>query len=171
MKKQDVTLGGIVTSVKSGNDRNGRPYGIAKLEDFEGSGELKLWGEDWARWGGYMTIGSYLFVRAKVMQKRFGNDLFLQINDIKYMSDIKSTAINDITIHLNLNNADASTITELSSILKEHKGDVPLYFSVSGMETTHPVLLRSGNLSVDVTGHFVDKLDMINGIKYTINER
>lgn len=171
LKKQDVTLGGIVTSVKSGNDRNGRPYGIAKLEDFEGSGELKLWGEDWARWGGYMTIGSYLFVRAKVMQKRFGNDLFLQINDIKYMSDIKSTAINDITIHLNLNNADASTITELSSILKEHKGDVPLYFSVSGMETTHPVLLRSGNLSVDVTGHFVDKLDMINGIKYTINER
>ena len=171
LKNRELLLAGIVTGVRRGNGKNGRPYAIVKIEDFDGTGEVVLFGDDSARWGGYMSEGSYLFIKAKMEQPRYGDKLYLHIEDVKYLSDIKSTAIRDITINLDLSNTDETTISEVSSILQEHNGNVPLYFTISGTETTQPVLLKSGNLSVDVTGDFIDKLDMIHGIEYSVNKR
>ena len=50
--REDVTIGGIVTNVRTGFTKTGKPYGIVTLEDFAGSGELALFGEKWGEKSG-----------------------------------------------------------------------------------------------------------------------
>ena len=50
--RDDVTLGGIVTNVQTRIGKNNKPWGIITLEDFEGSGELMLFGDDWLNLNG-----------------------------------------------------------------------------------------------------------------------
>ena len=49
LANRDISFGGIVTAVKEGQTRNGKPYGIVKMEDFSGGGEIPLFGDEWAR--------------------------------------------------------------------------------------------------------------------------
>ncbi len=52
-KRDEITFGGIVTSVDERfSQKTGKPFGFVTIEDFEGSGELALFGDDWARWNG-----------------------------------------------------------------------------------------------------------------------
>ena len=47
-KADEVTFGGIVTSVNERfSQKTGKPFGFVTIEDFEGTGELALFGDDW----------------------------------------------------------------------------------------------------------------------------
>ena len=50
---REITMGGIVTSVRRGISKNGNPYGIAKIEDYSGSAELPFFGNDWVTFQGF----------------------------------------------------------------------------------------------------------------------
>ncbi|MBR5084350.1 MAG: DNA polymerase III subunit alpha, partial [Prevotella sp.] len=53
-KKEVVTFGGVVTSVKAKFSKNGSPCGFVTIEDFNGSGEIALFGEEWGKWRGML---------------------------------------------------------------------------------------------------------------------
>ena len=47
-KADEVTFGGIVTSVNERfSQKTGKPFGFVTIEDFGGTGELALFGDDW----------------------------------------------------------------------------------------------------------------------------
>ena len=66
---KDITLGGMVTSVRTGVTRNGNPYGIAKIEDFSGSFEIPFWGKDWIEHQAYLSEGMFLYIRATCQER------------------------------------------------------------------------------------------------------
>ena len=53
--REDIILGGIVTAVRQKFTKSGEPCGFVTVEDFEGSGEIPLFGQDWGRWNGMCT--------------------------------------------------------------------------------------------------------------------
>ncbi|MBQ8608113.1 MAG: DNA polymerase III subunit alpha, partial [Bacteroidaceae bacterium] len=57
LPNQEVTLGGIVTSVREGTTKKGNPFCIARMEDYSGSAELPLFGQDYMDWTRYMKVG------------------------------------------------------------------------------------------------------------------
>ena len=63
--REDIILGGIVTAVRQKFTKSGEPCGFVTVEDFEGSGEIPLFGQDWGRWNGMFTEGASVYVTAK----------------------------------------------------------------------------------------------------------
>ena len=45
--RQEITFGGLVTKVTQRFSKRGEPFGIVTIEDFNGPGELALFGEEW----------------------------------------------------------------------------------------------------------------------------
>ena len=62
--REDIILGGIVTAVRQKFTKSGEPCGFVTVEDFEGSGEIPLFGQDWGRWNGMFTEGASVYVTA-----------------------------------------------------------------------------------------------------------
>ena len=166
----DVTLGGIVTAVRTRFDKRGNPCGFVTIEDFQGSGELAMFGEDWGRWNGMFTEGASVYVTGK-MQPRFrDSDLkSLRVQNIEYLQTVKDKAIDRITISLNSDLLNDQIVAELSELVAEHPGKTKLFFQLRDSQGKHHVLLRSKRNMVDVRHQLIDYIERQEALDYKIN--
>ena len=170
MNREDVTFGGIVTAVTQKFSKNGQPFGIVTLEDFNGQGELALFGEEWGRWNGWFVVGAAVYVSGKMVQRFRDSSLKqLRINNVEYMQTVKEKAIDRITISLVSDLIDEKMVTELSEIVDMHPGNTKLYFELRDSLNRNHVLLRSRTQGVDVVFSLTDFIDQTKGMDYSIN--
>ena len=165
-----VTLGGIVTSVRSSFTKNSKPCGFIMLEDFYGGGELALFGESWGRWSGMFTEGASVYITASV-QPRFRDSevLDLRILNVEYLQTVKEKNIESITITLNADLLEEKDVDDLGEIVRESPGKTRLYFQLCDTLGKHHVLLVSQNRLVDVRHALIDYIDTHEGMEYKIN--
>ena len=170
MANQEITFGGIVSSIKEGQTRTGKPYGIVKLEDYSGAGELPLFGEDWARMRGYFQVGNSLFINAKVEQRRYKEGVYdLKIGKVNFLQDIKDDKIKTITISINLETLNERTAAELCTIMKNNNGPTQVFFSVLDAEKQMHVMLQSPECHVNVSTELLHYLKTNEALSFKIN--
>ena len=168
--RDDIAVGGIVTSVRTRFDKRGRPCGFITIEDFEGSGELAMFGEDWGRWNGMFTIGASIFIRGKRAPRYQNSQLFeLKVVDIEFLQTVKDKAIDRITIMLNTDLVNDQIVTELSELVNEHPGKTKLFFQLHNTSGQTHVLMRSKNHTIDIKHHLIDYIEHTPGLDYKIN--
>jgi len=169
-RKEGFQLGGIVTQVREKTTKRGEPCGFVTIEDFEGSGELALFGEEWAKWRGMMVEGYTLYIQGKCAP-RFQNSTFLtiQISNIQFLSSAKADNIEKFTISFNSDAIDDAMVTDLTTLLSEHPGNIQLYFQIRSQESTTPLVLHSRNQTIDVNRELLSYLDANPAMEYRIN--
>ena len=168
--RADVVVAGIVTAVRSKFTKRGEPCGFVTIEDFEGAGELALFGQDWGHWNGMFTEGASVYIVGK-LQPRFRDSqvLDLKVGSVEYLQTVKDKAIDRITITMNSDLLNDEMVTELSEIVKEHPGKTKLFFQLRDSTGKNHVLLRSKTIGIDVKHHLIDYIERTNGLDYKIN--
>ena len=168
--REDVIFGGIVTDVRQKFTKRGEPCGFVTIEDFEGSGELGLFGKDWGERSGMFTIGSAVYITAK-MQPRFqySDVKELKVQDVQYLQTVKEKAIDRITITLMTDLLDDQVVTELGELINENPGSTKLYFQLVDRTGKGHVLMRSTSKFVDVKSTLVNFIDQTPALDYKIN--
>ena len=170
--REDVILGGIVTNVRTGFTKNGKPFGIVTLEDFEGSGELALFGEDWSARSGFFTIGASVYVTGKV-KPRFSYNADgpkdLKISGVEFLQTVKDKAIDRITISLTTELLDDQIVEELGELIAESPGNTSLFVQLHDSTGKKHVLLRSTAKSIDVKSRLIHFIEQTPALDYKIN--
>ena len=168
--REDVIIGGIVTAVRTRFDKRGQPCGFVTLEDFAGSGELAMFGEDWGRWSGMFTEGASVYVTAKVQPRfQFSDIMQLKVQNIEYLQTIKDRAIDRITISLTTDLLDDEIVTELGELISTSPGKTKLYFQLRDTTGKKHVLLRSTSKTVDVKNTLIHYIEQNSALDYKIN--
>ena len=168
-KMEEVTIGGIVTSVRTGESKNGSPYGIVKMEDFVGSGELPLFGTDWITYRNFFTEGSSLFIRIKVEPHRFRPGIFnINVKSVELMSEVKDKAIQKITFDVPLDKLTSTMVEDLAEIVKENPGEADLVFNIHTSDS-NKVSLMSRNVKVRVGKQLVQYIKEHDEIGIKVN--
>ena len=159
-QRGELTFGGMVTKVTTRYNKRGEPFGIVTIEDFEGPGELALFGDDWARWQGWFKEGSPVYVIAKCF-KRFPTSQYYSFNvvSVEFLAKVKDTRINQLTISVKSKTLDESTVSDLLSLIDEKPGKTELYFNVDDEETGTKLLLRATTKRVEVGKQLVEYVD------------
>ena len=167
-KKETVTFGGVVTAVKSRFSRNGSPCGFVTIEDFTGSGELALFGEEWARWRGALQESCTVYVTAKAQRRFRDSAVFdLRIGDIQFMQTVKEKSIDRLTIYLDSDHLDATSVSDLVAMIDSNPGKTALYLHIHDAQGN--VQLRSKKKQVEMSYMLMQFLDNAEGMSYTIN--
>ena len=170
--REDVILGGIVTGVRTGFTKTGKPFGIVTLEDFEGSGELAMFGEDWGSRSGYFSVGASVYVTGKIQSRyKFKDDgpKDLKVTGVEYLQTIKDKAVDRITIQLTTDLLDDQIVADLGEIINEHHGKTKLFFQLRDSTGKHHVLLQSKNCTVDIRHSLIDYIERTEALDYKIN--
>ena len=168
MKKETVTFGGVVTGVKSKFSRNGSPCGFVTIEDFDGSGELALFGEEWGKWSAMLKEACTVYVTAKVVPKFRGSTVLdLRIGNIQYMQSLKEEAIERLTIVINSDTVDSQMVSDLVAAIDACPGKPALYVQIHDTDGT--VLLRSKAKKVEVKHQLLQLVEENKGMNYFIN--
>jgi DNA polymerase-3 subunit alpha len=167
---RDITMGGIVTSVRRGTSKSGNPYGIAKIEDYSGSAELPFFGNDWVTFQGYLSEGTFLYIKAKCQPKQWKKDeLEIKIGSIELLPDVNETLINKITLSVPITSLDETLVTELSAIIKEHPGNTDLYMKICDSDRNIYVDMLSRQVKLSVSKELLNYLDSKPELSFRIN--
>ncbi len=168
-QRDEVTIGGIVTAVNERfSQKTGKPFGFITIEDFEGQGELALFGDDWIRWNGLLKPNYTIFITAKCQQRYRGSDLYeLKIQNVEQLYDIKAHRLERFTLTLEAATINDKTVTELATIISQNEGTTQLYIALRTPQQT-TVMLRSRTIKVNVDHRLIDFVTT-NNIEYRIN--
>ena len=177
-KTAELTFGGIVSSVTSRFTKNNKPFGIVTIEDFNGQGELALFGDEWTKWQ-HMLKEEYIVYITATMRQRFANapnSLELVIKSVEFMNDVKDKRIERFTIYIDSTLLHNSRMNDLEVLLKSNPGNVPLYFNIHDSEHNTDLTLLSHNTTINPSKKLLNFLDDLNNeteehetVRYAIN--
>ena len=167
---REVLAGGIVTGFREGTTKTGNPFGILKVEDFTGSGEIALFGQDYIEYSKYGKPGMYLLISGKMEARKYNDKIFdFRILSIKLLPNEKDKLIENIRITVPIHDLDEPMINELSTLIKNNPGNSLLYFRVVDGSNNIALNLFSQNVRLKITKELIDYLSESETIDFKIN--
>ena len=112
----EVTFGGMVVSYETRPTRKGGQFGILKLEDYTGTTELRLFGQQLIDFGGYGVPGTPILVKCRYRRRFNSSELSFDVVNIQLLESVKGSLIKGITISID----DAHANEALSKIMEDY---------------------------------------------------
>ena len=168
--REDIILGGIVTSNQQKYTKNGKPCGFVNIEDYNGTGQLAFFGEDWGKWNGMLIVGSSVYITAKCVPRFRDSNLYdLKVQNIEYLPTVKERSIDRFTINITTDDLDSLVVEELNQIIREHPGKTKLFFQLHDRKGNNHVLLKSRTHEIDVRQDLIKFIENHDFLDYNIN--
>mgnify|MGYP003105896538 FL=1 len=170
LQNHDLTLGGIVTGVREGYTKTGKPFGVAKVEDYSGTTEFAFFGNEWVEKKNFFAEGMFLFMHGKCQPRQWKQEEWeVKINNIELLSEVKDRLIEKLTVTAPLSAVNDEMIMELSSLVKENPGNAELYFYIRDEDGQMYVNLMSRTMKISVRKDIVNYLKSQPLLDYKIN--
>ena len=130
LKGKPLVLGGMVTGLREGTTKTGKPFGIVQFEDFTGAGEIAFFGTNWAQWQNYLKIGYAVLIHAGVASRRFNpNQCDVVVKNIEFLADVKTSGIAELNINVTATTIDPVEIRELIAFTEQNPGNTAVTFN------------------------------------------
>lgn len=170
LANKELTLGGMITAVRRGKTKNGNDFAIARIEDFSGSSELALFGDDCPKFNGFLFEGTFLFIRAKCQGKRWNpQDMEIKISSMELLPSVKEKLIEKLTITVPLPDLNKEMITELTTLIKDSPGNAELFFRVIDPDENMTVDLIARPVKLSIQKELISYLEACPELEYRIN--
>lgn len=167
--RHTLTFGGIVTDVVNRFNKDGIPCGFVTIEDYDGSGEMRFFGEEWGRWSGMLQQGNTVYVTASVVERYRGSGVLrLRVNNIQLLSTVKDNSIDHITIAIRSLDLNTQVVEDLCGIIDGNSGKVEVYFKIIDVENNTSVTLRSKTKGVKLSHELISYLEDNDMFEYDI---
>ncbi|MCR4660365.1 MAG: DNA polymerase III subunit alpha [Bacteroidales bacterium] len=157
--EREVSFGGIVTAERQGvSQNNGDPYGIMTIEDYDGSYELRLYGDDYSHNKGFFTQGTFVFCRGRItapryVDKRTGIERRaaprFKLSMMMNLGGVLPKFCSGLRLHVQLSDITPEFVTSLEKLIKKYKGATPLEMRVRGHDDLSLLLIAPGT-KVDI---------------------
>ena len=172
-KVDEVTFGGIVTAVSERfSQKTGKPFGFVTIEDFKGSGELALFGDDWARWNNLLKVNYTIYITARC-QPRYRNNpsiLELKVQRVEQLYDVKAHRLERLTIAMDASAMDEALVSELATVVEQHEGSTQLFIQLRTPDNDNTtVVLKSRDRGVNVDRRLIDFITANEKMEFHIN--
>ena len=150
------------------SQKTGKPFGFVTIEDFDSSGEIGIFGNDWARWNGMLKKDYSVFITAKCVPRfRDSNIYNINIQNVEQLYDVKSKRLEKLTITIDTKKLESTMVNDLTEVVNESPGSTQLYFRLRSEDGD--VLLHSAKKSVNVDKKLINYLKANDAMEYKIN--
>lgn len=159
----EVTLGGMISSIKTANTKHPKPgqpskYANFDLEDMAGSIRCILWPKGFVDSGDFVQPDAVVLARGKIDRRGGGDEANLIIDELIPFESLDSRYTHGMRLRLDERDHDPETLGKLREILRGYPGKQELLFTVQlgGGEVVH---LKTGKHKVEITPELRDRID------------
>ena len=168
---QELSMGGIVTNVVDRISKNNNPFLIGTVEDYSGSAEFALFGEDYVKFKSYFMKGLFLYIRGTLQSNRWNKEILeLKITSVDLLPSVCDRLVEKITIATPLSRFEEAVAC--ASTCKE--GEAALSFvvtdDVSEANPLPTLTLAARKKRIKVDRNLIKTLRE-NDFAYGINEK
>lgn len=168
--EKEYTIGGLVVEAKSLTSRTGSQFGIIKIEDYTGSAEIRLFGQDYINYNKYGIKGNAIIVTYTYKKGKYNDKVYMTISGIQSLEEVQGTAISGITLDVAEKDLEGQAFMALLDENIVNDGECAKPFSINLMNEKHslPFTMISGR-RLNLTKNLILQLEDL-GIKYTVNK-
>jgi DNA polymerase-3 subunit alpha len=178
-------VAGIVTACREGMTRKNTPFGILTLQDYNGSYEFPLFGNDYTTYRNFLKENLFIAMIVKTQER--GSDWKYQskkddntpkeietkILKIELLENVAAKLVKKLTISLQLGNINAEVTQRLLEVLNDNDGLTELFLEVYDPENRSHLNLKSKRLHINPTNKIIGELESMEHeglIKFWIND-
>ncbi|MBO6248074.1 MAG: hypothetical protein J6N54_04605, partial [Bacteroidales bacterium] len=173
-KKTKIAVAGLVTETSTLTAKNGKPYSRTKLEDYSGSYELSLFGNDYETFMKYLQPHASLYIEGEIDEKYFVRPedraqgktapYVFKVKGMSLLGNINESKLAGFSINLTTPMLTESFRKDLVQLVSSNKGKTPLKIFVYDPVTKYNIEFHSTKFTVAVTSEFVSALKLM-GLK------
>ena len=173
IKGQELILGGIVTGAEHRMTKNGKPFGTLDLEDYDGNFKFFLFGDDYIKNKGFLSVGFFLCVRGKIQERRRWKEdqpveLEFKIHSIELLSELKDKTTRGVKLNVHLEDISPQLIDDIENLLTDFNGEKDIKLRIKDNENKIDLEMLSRKYRINPTQEFFDKIDTMVGVDYQL---
>ena len=158
VEDRDLTLGGLVCDYQIKQGRKG-PFGILKIEDYTGTAEFPLFGQDFIDYGKFGIKGTPIIIRGRYARRFANSDVRFQIGSISLLEQQKGKLVSGITINLETDQLNENMHGVLNDMITSTSDDrMPLYIRIHDPELNRSLRLSTA-VKIPVNRHSLTTLE------------
>lgn len=168
--EKEYTIGGLVVEAKSLTSRTGSQFGIIKIEDYTGSAEIRLFGQDYINYNKYGIKGNAIIVTYTYKKGKYNDKVYMTISGIQSLEEVQGTAISGITLDVAEKDLEGQAFMTLldENIVNDGERAKPFSINLMNEKQNLPFTMISGR-RLNLTKNLILQLEDL-GIKYTVNK-
>lgn len=168
----DLVMGGFVESAREGISRAGNPYGVLKLEDYSGSAEFPLFGQNYLNYRNFLKKGLLLVIKGKMTPRRYKeNEFEFTFSSIEGIDTISDSVIERLTVSIPLEELNDVFINEFATFTDEKAENnvTTLHVNLIDTDTNHHVQMVADK-KISVTRGLIEFLRSNERLSCKIND-
>ena len=167
---KEIAVGGIVTKSLERFSKNGNPFMLFTLEDYNGGYEFALFGEDFVNLSKYIAPDRFLYIKGVVKSKWGRPDEWeFKPMSVRLLSEIRNQFSKELRITIGLQMINSQTINHLNTLISKHQGTCNLSVLVYDAEEKVEVTMMSRKNKISPSNEFLEELKAMNGVVYKLN--
>ena len=176
-KTKKVAIAGLVSSYKQLTTKTGKPWSRSVVEDFDGSYEIALFGEDHEKFMPYFTPHNAVFIEGEIAPKyrlkpeeiKAGKKppYGFKIGKISLLGNVTENHIKGFAVTISSTMLNPDFRSKLVKVISNNKGKTPLKVYLSDPATNYKIEFDSHKFGVTVTTDLLADLAQI-GVGYQV---
>ncbi|MEN9333269.1 MAG: polymerase subunit alpha [Bacteroidota bacterium] len=175
VKGRELKIPGLIRSVQHKISKNGKPYGSFVLEDYTGSREFSLFGEEYIKFKSFLDDNYPVVLVGKVsarwqrQDQKGPEELEFKMSRIDLLGDVRQKQGKFLNITVDRRFINKELIAFMDSALSPGKGTAQLRMKIYDDESMLTTL--SGNkFQLDISDEVIESLRSIPNIEFNLSE-
>ncbi|HEY1040632.1 MAG TPA: OB-fold nucleic acid binding domain-containing protein, partial [Bacteroidia bacterium] len=170
---KEMGVAGIITFAEERiSQKNGNPWGKFRLEDYGGSFEFVMFGEDYMKFRMYFSQNQFVYVKGRI-QARFGqaDNLEFKVTKMGLLSELMQQAFKHLQIKISSANLDETALNTITDLLSKNSNDGKSSYEIivdDPAENTH-VKLQSRVNKLSITKDLLDEFEKMHYVESSLS--
>jgi len=168
-KNQFVKLGGVISKSIERYTKNGKPFGLFTLEDYEDSLDMALFGEDYLKNRHMLNVDTFVFLTGKVEERYNQPGVWeFRTKTIQLLNDVREQLAKEIRLSIPIDTINDYLVDHFENLTKSNPGKCKLKINLVDPEENLSTDLMSLKYMVDPSNELLTELDRMEELRYQI---
>jgi DNA polymerase-3 subunit alpha len=170
LRGKEVSVAGMITTVKHATTKNGKPYGSFTIEDYTDTFSMTLFSKDYENFRKYFYEGYSLLLKGTVSENTWKStpELEFRIKSINLLSSARDELAKTIQIKLPIDLITEGFVDEISSHTQKNTGNTNLKILVYDPAENISVDFFSRSHRIALADEFIDFLTHNQEIEFKL---
>ena len=164
-----LSFTGIISKSEHKIAKSGKPFGSFVLEDFDGSHEFALFGQDYEKFRAFINSGEFLYIQGTVSKRFDGSRNELRIQKMEPLRTVAEKYFKSIDLIIHVAAVSKNMIHELDSTLQMFPGNKKVNFVFFDPEENMEVKIPYKKAGIEINKALIDQLEQMEGIRHKLN--
>jgi DNA polymerase III subunit alpha len=168
-KNKVIHLGGIVVKTIERLTKKGQPFGLFTIEDFNGTVDMALFGEDYLKNKHFLAMGNFLYLTGRV-EERYNQPGLWEFRPKAFhlLAEIRQELSKEIELQVDVTQLNTVIVDEIERIAREYHGKCLLKLIVYDEEEQIKADLMAKKYLVEPANELFEEIADIEGISAKI---